>query len=300
MPAHVDEEEHGEAEAVLQAESVRPAHMDHDYAVPPASVQEQLEAANQRIAELEDTLGKERKSHFSLQRLKVGFDEETLSDLFRISQSTVSRILITWINFLYAVLGSITVWPSREAVQRKMPCVFKTSYPKTRVILDCTEIQVQTPSSKVLNGMAYSYCKGHTTYKSLVGISPDGTIVFVSSLYTGSISDKDITARSGLLDLLEEGDEVMVDKGFPIQDLLMKKKASLVIPPFLGQDEQFSSSEVILTQNIARLRVHVERAIRRVKEYKILQQTIPLTLAGSVSQLWTVCALLTNFRGKLY
>ena len=92
----------------------------------------------------------------------------------------------------------------------------------------------------------------------------------------------------------------MVDKGFPIHDLLKSKKAGLVIPPFLGKDKQFTASEVTLTQEIARLRVHVERAIRRVKEFKILQQTIPLTLAGSINQIWTVCALLTNFRGKLY
>jgi hypothetical protein len=148
--------------------------------------------------------------------------------------------------------------------------------------------------------MAYSHYKGTTTYKSLVGISPCGAVTFVSSLFTGSISDKDLCVRSKLVDLIEVGDQVMVDKGFTIQDLLDKKGASLVIPPFLREEEQFQSSEVIMTQQIARLRVHVERAIRRVKEFKILQQIIPLTIAGSVSQLWTVCALLTNFRGPLF
>jgi hypothetical protein len=233
-------------------------------------------------------------------RIKVGFDEATLSDLFNVSQSTVSRTLITWANYLYCVLAAVTVWPSRQAVQNKMPECFKDFYPMCRVILDCTEIRVQTPSSKVLNSMAYSHYKGTTTYKSLVGISPCGAVTFVSSLFTGSISDKDLCVRSKLVDLIEVGDQVMVDKGFTIQDLLDKKGASLVIPPFLREEEQFQSSEVIMTQQIARLRVHVERAIRRVKEFKILQQIIPLTIAGSVSQLWTVFALLTNFRGPLF
>ncbi|CAG2195528.1 Retinoblastoma-like protein 1,Retinoblastoma-like protein 2 [Mytilus edulis] len=39
----------------------------------------------------------------------------------------------------------------RAAIDESMPQSFKDTYPKTRVILDCTEIRVQTPSSKVLN-----------------------------------------------------------------------------------------------------------------------------------------------------
>jgi len=63
----------------------------------------------------------------------------------------------------------------------------------------------------------------------------------------------------------------MADKGFLIQDLLQPKKATLTIPPFLSRTRslQFTSKEVTETQQIARLRIHVERAIRRIKEYQI-------------------------------
>lgn len=93
---------------------------------------------------------------------------------------------------------------------------FQSTFPNTRVILDCTE--VLTPSAKVLNSQTYLNYKSHTTFKGLIGITPNGAVCFVSKLFTGNISDKDITKRSGILDLLENGDEVMTDKGFLIQD----------------------------------------------------------------------------------
>ena len=60
--------------------------------------------------------------------------------------------------------------------------------------------------------------------KALVGITPTGYFSFVSKLWTGNVSDRYITEKSGLLDKLEEGDAVMADKGF-------NKKVALNIPP---------------------------------------------------------------------
>ena len=62
----------------------------------------------------------------------------------------------------------------------------------------------------------------------------------------------------------------MADKVFIISELLTKKGCNLVIPPFLHCKEQFSQEETEQTKKIARLRIHVERAVRRVKEDHIL------------------------------
>ena len=37
-------------------------------------------------------------------------------------------------------------------------------------------------------------------------------------MYPGSISDQQLTKKSGLIDLFEKGDSVMADRGFNIQD----------------------------------------------------------------------------------
>ena len=70
-----------------------------------------------------------------------------------------------------------------------LPDCLKITHPNTCVILNCTENNVQTQSSKVLNSEFYSSYKSHTTDKGLVEISPNGAVTFVSSLSQGTISD---------------------------------------------------------------------------------------------------------------
>ncbi|CAM4459951.1 unnamed protein product [Leuciscus chuanchicus] len=231
-------------------------------------------------------------------RVAAGLKEKVLADIFKVSVSTVSRIIITWANYLYLVLGSLPIWMSREQVNATMPDKFRQFCPEVRVIIDCTEIRCQNPSSLTLQSEVFSSYKNTTTCKGLIGIAPCGAVTFVSSLYTGSISDQELTKQSGFLDLLEPGDACMADKGFTIEKMLAERGAKLIIPPFKTA-AQFSKENAERTQAIARLRILVERAIRRVKEFHIWDTTVPLTLSGTVNQLWTNCCLMSNFQWPL-
>ena len=79
-------------------------------------------------------------------RLKCGFLAEDLSVRFNIHRSSVRRKNITWTYYLYFLLGSINIWPNREAILKHMPQDFKILYPKTRIIMYCTEIFTEKPS----------------------------------------------------------------------------------------------------------------------------------------------------------
>lgn len=232
-------------------------------------------------------------------RLKCGMMAQDLAVRFNCHVSTVSRKIITWANFLYFALGSINIWPSREQVDRKMPDCFRTLYPTTRVLIDCTEIKTEKPSSLVLGSKCYSSYKSTHTWKGLVGIAPHGALTFVSSLYTGCMSDVEITKLSGLLNLLDQGDSIMADKGFVLNKVLEGTGISINTPPFLMSQGQFTLQEVEETQAIAKLRIHIERHIRRVKEFHIFDGVIPLSMVGTINQIWTVANLLTLFRGPL-
>ena len=123
--------------------------------------------------------------------------------------------------------------------------------------------------------------------------------MFISPTYKGSISDKKLVEQSGLLDKLEVGDEIMADKGFDIQDLLAPIGVKLNIPPFLSSSSQFSCEDILRMKKIAKLRIHVVRAIGRIKKFRILRSPICNTIWDSINELIYVCAMLSNFSPPL-
>ena len=125
----------------------------------------------------------------TLCRSRQGFGEEHLAHLYGVSQATISRIIITWVNFLYLKFKDVPMWPSRELINKHMPQQFKEKYPSTRVIIDCTEVQCQMPSSLRLNSELFSSYKNHITLKALVGITPGGALLASYTLGT-SLTEK--------------------------------------------------------------------------------------------------------------
>jgi hypothetical protein len=67
-----------------------------------------------------------------------------------------------------------------------MPALSKEKYPTTRVIIDTTEVFIQQPSLPELQ-------QNHNIFKALTDISPSGAVTFVSKLYPGNISNKELT-----------------------------------------------------------------------------------------------------------
>ncbi len=113
----------------------------------------------------------------------------------------------------------------------------------------------------------------------LLGITPQGTVSFVSNPWGGRVSDKYLTEHCGLLDKLLPGDVVLADRGFDISDSVARRQARLYIPAFTRGKDQLSAMEVHETKTIANVRIHAERVIGCVRQkYSILQSTLPITL----------------------
>lgn len=76
----------------------------------------------------------------------------------------------------------------------------------------------------------------------------------------------------------------MADKGFTIEDLL-PLGVTLNIPPCFGQAPQMSPEDVVKTQVIAVLRIHVERALNKIKNVYIWDRVTPLSLFPVINQM---------------
>lgn len=91
----------------------------------------------------------------------------------------------------------------------------------------------------------------------------------------------------------------MADRGFTIKEDLMVRGATLEIPPPSSGLEQMSKDKVIATKKIANARIHVERAIGRMKVFSILKKTLPITLVPLIDDILVVCASISNLLPQL-
>ena len=235
----------------------------------------------------------------TLVKLPLNLKLKDLSFRFGLSTLQVSRIITTWICFLYQHLKEIDWMPSIDQVWATIPTAFKEKFPTTFAIIDGSEVFIETPSDLHMQSSTWSQYKHHNTVKFLVACNPNSAICFISPVFVGSISDVELTKLSGFLEKLEDkpGISIMADRGFTIKDLLSTLHIELNIPPFLNEQKQLPSAEVVAGRKIASVRIHVERAISRIKTYNILKGTI--SMARLINQIVYVCAFLTNFQPAL-
>ena len=171
---------------------------------------------------------------------------------------------------MYRRFKILNIWPSREQILNTVPMSVILKHPSLRVTIDCTEIKISQPRGPANQQVAFSNYKNCNTAKALIGVSPAGAISFVSELYGGNISDKEITKRSVILQMMERGDEVMADRGFLIEDLVRPYGIRLNIPACTCGRSHLEPCEATQSRRVASTRIRVERTIGRIKEFKIL------------------------------
>lgn len=242
----------------------------------------------------------------TLMKLRLATTFTDLGYRFNISLDTASKYFHIYLFTMYIKLKPTIIWPDREELIETMPVNFKKKYGnKVAVIIDCFEVFSEKPSHLEGSSQLYSYYKHHHTLKVLIGITPQGTISFISSAYNGRASDKFVTNHSRILNNLNTGDIVLADRGFLITDEIQLRKATLIMPAFTKGKTQLHPLDVEETREIANLRIHVERVIGSVRQkYTILFTKIPISILSKqldytdipvIDQIITVSAALVNF-----
>lgn len=235
----------------------------------------------------------------TLMKLRQNFVMADLARRFQISQSQVSKTVGHWIDLMSEQMRDLIPWLPRETIRATLPQAFKGQFSNTTCVVDCTETVLQKAKNLDSRSQSYSHYYANNTVKYLVAVSPSGVVMFISEAYGGKCSDRYITQNSGFLEYLRAGDQVMGDRGFTIRDLLEERRVNLIMPAFTRKGSQLTNEEVTHTRRIAHARIHVERAIRRLKVFKILSQTVPINLVPKIDKILKICAGLVNLRGEL-
>jgi len=142
--------------------------------------------------------------------------------------------------------------------------------------------------------MTFSHYKGKYTLKFGVGVTPAGLIAWLSKIFGGRSSDKKNVMSSGMLDQLDFGDGVKVDKGFIIENECLERGLILYRPPFKKRSKHFSKDDAMLTAEIASARVHVERVIQRLREFTLLSDQVSNIFLSYIHNILTVCGALVH------
>lgn len=128
--------------------------------------------------------------------------------------------------------------------------------------------------------------------------TPSGFISLCGAAFGGRASDRVVTKATGVYDLCNPGDALMVDKGFNIDDDCNENLINLIRPPF-QRNKKYSRSESVQCAKIARARVHVERVIQRVREYGLMCGKVPWTVVPYINELEVIVSGLVNLSNPI-
>lgn len=260
-----------------------------------------------RVIRRKKKLGGATGLFFALFLLRTGMSVRVASALFRVSDSTGGRAFTTWLDFLASSLRPVVRLPDVGDVVPSAPPNFRRKQlSSVALVFDATEYAVDKPWQSDAGHALWSNYKGKYTGKFLICITPAGAIAFVSEGHGGHTSDTELVRRSGIIEKLVEegfgnkGMHIMADRGFnPIAPLLLAKGIHYVAPPSKRTGEaQFSEEDAGMTRDVANLRIHVERAIGAMRQWRILDHKFDSQQLDNLGEVALICAALVNLTRK--
>ena len=237
-----------------------------------------------------------------LQKIRTDDSFIRLGHQYGVSLVRISQLFSQYVSIIAELLKPLIYWPANSEIRKRLPVPFRIRYSDVISIIDAFEIQIQKPSDPIFQSLTWSSYKHCNTIKYLIAITPDGIVAFISIGYGGRTSDLVVTTECGYIDKLPPNKSVMADRGFKnVATVLKKSKCKLVRPPSVSEGQVLSKAEARLAKQIASLRIHVERAISRVREFLMLapHACVHHSLVPLLDDCVTIACALVNLQGPL-
>lgn len=238
-------------------------------------------------------ISKENTLLICLMKLKLGLTDLSLSAFFSIHKTTAAKVFVECLLVLSLNCKKLICWPSKSDILESLPEVLKQHYPNCRCIIKCIEIKAEQPTTKAQRLNMYSMNKGGYTIKVLIGITPTGSVSFLSRSYGGSASDSYITYDSGFLDKIKPGDQILANKGFSGIETGVDNPNNILVINSLPNNGILSQDDLVDTFNVASIRIHIDQLFDRLKRFNILNE-IPSDLLLCIDNVLLMCCALLN------
>ena len=233
-------------------------------------------------------------------RLRLAWSFDILADTFRVDRKTASGIFIRCLVAVRACFEATIVRPV-DASTLEDDCVIEyvvaDGSPVTH-IADSSLVQLERPHNHRMDGHSYSSYMSMHSAKVLVSIGRNAHVNFVSGGFGGAASDAQVAAASAFYDAASNG-VVMFDKGgVDMREPLLQVHSRLITPSIVT-GKFLSLGELTRNGEISHDRVHIERAIERIKRFAVLDGPFPSSMLYLFDEMVFVCAYLTHFMGPL-
>jgi len=220
-------------------------------------------------------------------KLKSDLSFPALAALAQRTPQFVVKYFNVVLAALYQECLTHNFWLDKKTIEARMPPTFKRAAPNTRILIDAAEIQTEAPPGGVdivKKTNDNNHCdsdkeadQASPSFKFLLGMAPSGEITYYSKVFEGRTSNTQMVRESALLDMLEEGDQVLADTKFPqIVDRsgCGAVGARVVVPPeeqlpFPEKNNRLSQQDATI---MSKLRKEiVQGTIRKIKKFRILK-----------------------------
>ncbi|KAJ8673695.1 hypothetical protein QAD02_004957 [Eretmocerus hayati] len=209
--------------------------------------------------------------YLTLKKIRQNHTNATLAYDFGYSERHIGRIFTSTVKVLVQALRKLVVWPVKEIIQKNLPISFRNKFRKVQSIIDCFEIQIEKPSNSIHQAASWSDYKQCNSAKYGISCTASCLINFISEGYGGRTSDTHLIENSCYLDKLPAHCEILADRGFKrLSTLVQLHRCKLVSPASVKGDEKSSEEDVRLSRQISSCRIHIERVIERIREFRFL------------------------------
>ncbi|XP_047997647.1 uncharacterized protein LOC125235212 [Leguminivora glycinivorella] len=238
---------------------------------------------------------------FCLNKIRLNSSFNLMSDDYAMTPSYLSKIFSKNIPLIASVMKPFIVSLDSEMIKKTLPMAFRHKYHNVSCIIDCLEIEVEKPSRAMNQAFTWSdYKKSNTKY--LISCTPNGLVNYISPGFGGRTTDTCIVESCDFVQTLKSGMFVMADRGFKhLEQYLKKAGITLVRPPSVEKGVQMSKTEAKLTKQIASLRIHIERVIRRLREFRMLKPhaCVNFKFVKLLDDITIIACALINLQGSL-